>query len=116
MDIGIIRKKIMNKIVSVIVFFAVICLFCLTGCPELEILDINEYIVTFDPYGGNFFGDLAFVRIPVYEALTIEYLPVPQKNNNTFDGWYTEVNGLGNEFTNKTRVYSNLIVYASWID
>jgi uncharacterized repeat protein (TIGR02543 family) len=43
-------------------------------------------------------------------------LPVnPQKENYVFDGWFTAKNGFGNAFTLKTRVYSNITVYAKWI-
>jgi uncharacterized repeat protein (TIGR02543 family) len=102
----------MNKLFSTFLFL--MCLFCLTGCPETDMDKAPEFIVTFDLCGGNIHGDRAFVRIPVYESLTIEYLPIPEKEDSTFDGWFMEKKGLGDKFTHETRVYSNLIVYANW--
>jgi hypothetical protein len=98
---------------SIILFIATICL---SGCPEYEKEEITVFIVTFDLCGGNSYDDTAFIRIPVYEAMTIEYLPTPQKTDNDFGGWFTEADGQGDEFTNKTHVYSDLVVYAYWVD
>jgi uncharacterized repeat protein (TIGR02543 family) len=38
----------------------------------------------------------------------------PQKDNYTFGGWFTQRNGAGTQFTNETKVTSNLTVYAKW--
>ena len=39
----------------------------------------------------------------------------PSNGNAKFGGWFTEKNGIGNEFTKSTRVYVPLTVYAYWI-
>jgi uncharacterized repeat protein (TIGR02543 family) len=101
---------VMRKMFPIILILIAICL---SGCPGIK-EDVSEYIVTFDLCGGNSYGDTAFIRIPVYEAKTIEYLPEPEKENFTFGGWFTEEDGQGDEFTNTTHVYANLTVYASW--
>jgi uncharacterized repeat protein (TIGR02543 family) len=101
---------VMKKLFSIVLILVAIFL---SGCPGLE-EDVSEYIVTFDLCGGNIYGDTALIRIPVYEAKNIEYLPTPEKEGNIFGGWFTEKDGQGEEFTNTTHVYSNLTVYANW--
>jgi uncharacterized repeat protein (TIGR02543 family) len=101
----------MRKIFLITMIIAAICL---SGCPELEDGKVSEYIVTFDLCGGNSYGDTALIRIPVYEAQTIKYLPIPERENYTFGGWFTKQDGQGDEFTNTTHVYANMTVYAKW--
>jgi len=76
--------------------------------------DDDEFTVTFDLDGGNISGDTASVEITVKSGETVSSLPNPQKVNNSFDGWFTEKNGVGNEFKTSTEVTSNLTVYAKW--
>jgi hypothetical protein len=102
----------MKKLFSIILIIAVICL---SGC-RYERVNISEFIVTFDLCDGNINGDTTLIRIPVYEAMIIEYLPIPQRTDNDFSGWFTEKDGQGDEFTNTTHVYSNLVVYAYWVN
>jgi uncharacterized repeat protein (TIGR02543 family) len=102
---------VMKKLLSLTLIMAAMYL---SGCP-LEKEYVPEFIVTFDLCGGNSYGDTALIRIPVYEATTIAYLPSPQKAGNDFGGWFTEENGQGDVFTNATHVFSNLVVYAHWI-
>jgi uncharacterized repeat protein (TIGR02543 family) len=104
------ESDIMKRLFPIILILVAIFL---SGCPDLEV-GVSEYIVTFDLCGGNIYGDTAVIRIPIKEKKTIEYLPTPEKDDNTFGGWFTKEDGQGDEFTNATHVYANLTVYANW--
>ncbi|MDR2785456.1 MAG: InlB B-repeat-containing protein [Treponema sp.] len=41
-------------------------------------------------------------------------LPSPTKSGYTYDGWYTEKNGGGTQFTTSTKVTADITVYAKW--
>lgn len=90
--------------------FAIALVFGLVGCN----IENTESNVTFDLKGGNVNGNTAPVNIQVKSGGTVENLPTPQKDCNNFNGWFTEQNGLGNEFTASTEVTSNITVYAKW--
>jgi uncharacterized repeat protein (TIGR02543 family) len=74
----------------------------------------DSYTVTFNLEGGGIGDKYGSVSVPVKAGETISELPVPRRANYTFGGWFTEQNGLGNEFTASTRVSSNLAVFAKW--
>jgi hypothetical protein len=74
----------------------------------------HQCIVTFDLDGGTYNGKTASVEITVKSGETIANLPTPQKETDTFGGWFTAKNGLGNEFTSSTQVTSNRTVFAKW--
>ena len=94
------------------VFFGLLVIvlaFGLIGCgPD------DDYTVTFDLDGGNIGGNPDSIEITVKSGETIANLPAPQKANNTFGGWFTARNGLGNPFTTSTVVTSNVTVFAKW--
>jgi uncharacterized repeat protein (TIGR02543 family) len=73
-----------------------------------------EFIVTFDLDGGSINGNTAYVEIKVKSGENIATLPNPQKGTDTFGGWFTQKNGVGNQFTSSTVVTSNITVYAKW--
>jgi hypothetical protein len=74
----------------------------------------NEFTVTFDLDGGNIDNITTSVQITVKSGKTIDNLPMPQKEDNIFGGWYSKKNGFGNKFTSETLITSNKIVFARW--
>ena len=83
------------------------------GCPPDGNED-EEFSVTFDLDGGNISGNTASVEIKVKSGETIADLPDPKKSDNDFEGWFSQKNGAGNQFTSSSKVTSNLNVYAKW--
>ena len=74
----------------------------------------DEFTVTFNLDEGKIGDSTANVIITVKSGESISELPNPTKNENTFDGWFTQKNGGGNSFTSSTAVTSDLTVYAKW--
>jgi len=101
----------MNKYILVIVtaFFIIFSIFI--GCDSNN--DIN-YRVTFNLEGGNINGDTSPVKIFVKLDDTINILPSPRKEGYNLDGWYTEQLGVGSILTDKTKIETNMTVYANW--
>jgi uncharacterized repeat protein (TIGR02543 family) len=72
----------------------------------------NSYALSFDAQGGVAISD----HRVVYGAL-VGALPSTSRPNYTFGGWFTGVNGGGDEYTS-TNVYETLghtVLYAHWI-
>jgi len=76
----------------------------------------DTYTVTFDLDGGNVSGNTASVNISVKSGESITNLPKPKYGYLKLNGWFTEKNGLGNNFNSSTKVTSNITVYANWIE
>ena len=76
-------------------------------------LEPPTYTVTFDSQGADiFYTSSTTVTEP---ATTLGYLPTaPQKSGFVFDGWFTEPEGYGTEFTAETYVGEDITVYAKW--
>jgi uncharacterized repeat protein (TIGR02543 family) len=76
---------------------------------------IHFYTVSFNSNGGTAANpDTKTVFEP---ATTIDSLPDPPSwTGYIFDGWYTEYNGNGSEFTAATTVSASITVYAKWTD
>ena len=68
-----------------------------------------ECTVTFDPDGGVVSAPSKIATVGGNITL-----PVAQRDNCTFAGWYTEKNGAGEEFTG-INVQGNITVYAKWL-
>jgi uncharacterized repeat protein (TIGR02543 family) len=67
--------------------------------------------VTFDAEGGT----PVLATIMCIKGETLERLPAdPQKDAHTFEGWYTEQDGSGTQFTAASVVDENITVYAKW--
>jgi len=96
----------MNRTVS-FSLLAILLAFGFLGCNE-------KFTVKFDLDGGNISGDTTSVEIKVKSGEVIANLPNPKKDNFDFDGWFTQKNGAGTQFTTSTKVTSNLTVYAKW--
>jgi hypothetical protein len=83
----------------------------ITGCDNpAGNSGITEYTVAFDAAGGS----VNPLIIKVNSGKTVSVLPIPTKDNNTFGGWYTQVDGGGSQFTTSTPVISDITVYAKW--
>jgi uncharacterized repeat protein (TIGR02543 family) len=68
----------------------------------------SYYSVTFDSMGG-----ISVSQVKVVRGATLGTLPIPQKSNSVFLGWYTDKN-YQNKFTDTTPVNSNLTLYARY--
>jgi uncharacterized repeat protein (TIGR02543 family) len=69
-----------------------------------------RYTVTFNAEGGTVDPG----SVTVYSCAAVDILPTPVRGSDTFDGWFTEQNGGGTEFTASTSVSANITVYAKW--
>ena len=86
-------------------------------CCDDEDNDPETYTVTFDLEGGNINGDTNSIKIIVKSGEKLNDFPNDPINNNgdTFGGWFTQKNGLGEEFKTSSKVNSNIFVYADWL-
>ena len=71
--------------------------------------DDESYMITFDPNGGSVSKTMA--RVNVGES--IGTLPIPTRDNYTFQGWYTEING-GIQVTEAYIPTDSRTIYAHW--
>ena len=99
-----------------------ILLFAMTNCsPNSYGVDGESgynNVVTFDLQGGHINAYEANRTASVNYGCTVkpgDFPKNPSNGNAKFGGWFTEKNGIGNEFTKSTRVYVPLTVYANWI-
>jgi uncharacterized repeat protein (TIGR02543 family) len=77
----------------------------------------NTYTVTFKAGYGAIWDWIMYTKTVTHPATTIgaEDFPAdPYEPEYTFGGWYTEVDGLGSEFTATTPVSADITVYAKW--
>jgi uncharacterized repeat protein (TIGR02543 family)/LPXTG-motif cell wall-anchored protein len=72
----------------------------------------TTYTVTFDSKGGSAVDPITGIT----PGATVTLPADPTKENNTFEGWYTDDETFENEFTEDTPVNSNLTVYAKWVE
>jgi hypothetical protein len=109
------RRQFMKKTV----FFGllvIILVFGFIGCDNGNGGGDDEFTVTFDLDGGKIGESIANVTRSVKTGETVSDLPNPTKENNSFGGWFTQKNGLGNEFNEESVVISNLTVFAKWLE
>ncbi|MEI7885074.1 MAG: InlB B-repeat-containing protein [Clostridia bacterium] len=71
---------------------------------------IPTYTVTFNSQGGS---DVSAKTGIAYDA-KITLPSDPTKTGYTFEGWNTNSNGSGSDFTSSTHVKANITVYAQW--
>lgn len=92
---------------------------------EQEDTDVSNnysYTVHFDDDNNSYYNDESsahpdpeYIYVSSPET-TVKGLPEPPvRSNYKFDGWYTERNGEGTEFTADTEVTDDITVYAKWI-
>lgn len=75
----------------------------------VRISGYEEYTLTFDSQGGT---DVeAITAIPTGSTVT---LPQPTRDGYVFLGWYTEPDGAGEVFDEKSVVTEDLTLYAFW--
>jgi uncharacterized repeat protein (TIGR02543 family) len=102
------------------VFFCLLAAALICGFIGCTSVDESSYSVIFHLDGGHIKGHPGSLALSVGYGYNIDdyenkKLPAnPEKENYVFGGWFTAKNGFGNEFTKKTRVFSNLTVYAKW--
>ncbi len=72
----------------------------------------STYSVNFNSSGGTYVSAVSGI-IP---GATITLPAEPSRRGNTFEGWYTEIDGGGTQFTDSTSVAGNITVYAKWQD
>ena len=108
----------MKKLLVMICAAMCVCFFSACPVPDTKWDNVTIYMVTFNPDGGSIDGNEQSVKpkmnIWVYETKPIEYPPIPERENYTFGGWFTEKNGQGEPFTGTTRVFSTKEVFAYW--
>ncbi|MCL2127860.1 MAG: InlB B-repeat-containing protein [Treponema sp.] len=74
----------------------------------------GSFIVTFDKNGGDTEAD-PMTKIVTPPATAVDSLPgEPEREGYAFDGWNTEADGSGEEFTAFTTVTGDVTVYAQW--
>lgn len=71
----------------------------------------NTYLLAFNARGGS----ASDTQSVTYNS-TIGTLPTPTKNYYTFAGWYTDINGGGDLFTEATifNIVDNYLLFANW--
>jgi uncharacterized repeat protein (TIGR02543 family) len=69
-----------------------------------------KHTVTFNPDGGA----VNPTGVWINSGDPVGSLPTPTKNSNTFEGWWTALNGGGTQFIETTMVTSDITVYAKW--
>lgn len=74
----------------------------------------DKVTVTFDDDNDTTIGDYASVTVKPGTTLGESMPANPEKDDYSFDGWYTEKAGAGTEFTGETPVNSTQTVYAKW--
>ena len=75
---------------------------------------LKEFMVTFDPNGGELPDDEAYTTRRVLENHPIGELPVPVKIGHTFENWNTEQDGGGETISATTLINSDITLYAQW--
>lgn len=70
-----------------------------------------SYTVSFDSRGGSSVSS----KIVSSPNTTVNLMPVdPTKAGYSFGGWWTDVNGGGDQFSSGTPVIESITVYANW--
>jgi uncharacterized repeat protein (TIGR02543 family) len=107
--------KIQVKIFAVLMLLFT---FAIMGCGGSGGWDnpSRTYTVTFDSQGATVEADPT-TKTVTSPATTIDALPTePTRTGYAFDGWYTEIDGGGTEFTAATTVTADITVYANWTE
>jgi uncharacterized repeat protein (TIGR02543 family) len=71
---------------------------------------VAQYTVTFNAQGGS----VSPSTITVDAGGNVTALPTATRSGYTFNGWFTQPNGGGSQFTTNTSVNGNITVYAAW--
>jgi uncharacterized repeat protein (TIGR02543 family) len=60
-------------------------------------------------------GEVSRRSLEVKVGEPLPALPIPQRKDYTFDGWYTEENGKGQKYVPGDIPTSDLVLHAHWI-
>ena len=71
---------------------------------------IQSYTLTFDPQGGT----VTPTSISANSGVAIGTLPTPNRTGYTFEGWYSQPNGAGTQYTANSTLTANATAYAKW--
>jgi uncharacterized repeat protein (TIGR02543 family) len=69
-----------------------------------------NFTVTFNPQGGSASPTSKSVKC----GFAVGDLPVSARTGYIFDGWYTDTNGAGTQYTSSTVCSSNITLFAKW--
>ncbi|MBO4903432.1 MAG: InlB B-repeat-containing protein [Lachnospiraceae bacterium] len=72
---------------------------------------INGFKVTFDEQGGSDVNNISGIT-----ANTCVQMPVTRKEDFNFEGWFTQKDGKGKQYTSTTPIDQNLTLYAYWVE
>jgi uncharacterized protein (TIGR02145 family)/uncharacterized repeat protein (TIGR02543 family) len=73
--------------------------------------ELNHYRITFDAHGGEVSPAFGLTG----EGWALASLPTPTRADHVFDGWYTDVVGVGEKVTVSTIYTEDATLYAHWI-
>ncbi|MDR1341685.1 MAG: glycosyl hydrolase 115 family protein [Prevotellaceae bacterium] len=73
-------------------------------------LEIEKSVLTFDAQGGT----VSPATKSVATGQPVDGLPVPKRSGYNFDGWYTQPNGGGEQYTATTVASGSVTLYAKW--
>jgi uncharacterized repeat protein (TIGR02543 family) len=104
------KKLVIWVCIVILAFVFVVC----ESSVEADKSLTKNFTVTFNLNGGNIDGNTSPVIITVKSRDVIANLPVPEKTDYIFGGWFSAKFGKGNEFTPSTAITSDMIVYAKW--
>ena len=74
---------------------------------------MQEQIYTLSFRPGK--GEVSRRSLEIKVGEPLPALPIPQRKDYTFDGWYTEENGKGQKFVPGDIPTTDLVLYAHWI-
>ena len=74
---------------------------------------IQEQIFTLSFRPGK--GEVSRRSMEVAVGEPLPALPIPQRKDYTFDGWYTEENGKGTKYVPGDVPTTDLVLYAHWV-
>ena len=69
------------------------------------------YTITFDPKGGT----VEPTSSTTTTGSVLAELPIPTKENNVFDGWYTDNYYYSSQVTTSSKFSENTTIYAKWL-
>lgn len=104
------KKKIIiiiGSVVAALLIIGLIILFATKGKEKKEENDSKEIItITFDANGGNKIEDMEVTKGSSFN------LPVPEKENSTFIGWFNEETKFTDDITN--TIDKDIVLTAKW--
>lgn len=80
------------------------------------VITVNAIVeeLTYTVFFDYDYDNIAIKRVNILHGRTMKLPQTPVRTGYKFEGWYTEKDGKGDEFTSDTEVTSDLVVYAYW--